>query len=720
MSSTMNNWLSHPMEELNGLKHHFDETLKNWTSSLTHPTSEPTDWGWKPRMDVCESKDNYKIILELPGFQRDDLDVQVNGRFLSIKGSKFEKSTDEWKFHRRERYSGGEFHRAVALPEGIDGSSIQAKFQGGMLTLTIPKTGGKNTQHITLLGSEEHSNLRSVIEAEEAERRRRIQDFNPTYLKSGVNSKIGSFMEEGFGNRRLFGLDKDLAKNSNENRIMSKRLEMNERDRRVRDKRGEDQKKLLANKVSKMVKPNSSVQLQKLKHVPLFKSSHQMEEKERTDRMRDKRGQEISKSNAKKVSNMIKSSGRHQLRRTPSKSSFHPSGKNSFHKNTSKFAQIRVHPHTEPFHGKKSCLAVHQMEEKERNRRMADKNGQQLAKKNAKKISDMVKRSGKKSLHHVSRPSSSFSRIPITTGSSSSKYNSHSFKFSNFGNMNTQKINACRHMDKVEEKERNRRLADKNGQQIAKKNAKKIADMVKKSGGKSRLHPSPHSSSKRDIHHHTSTHRTISLEEKERQRRLKDKKGQADAKKNAMKISKMVEREGNRANLHKGSTNLSKINAGKHMNKIEEKERSRRIADKKGMADCKKNAKKVSDMIKKSEGVNMLKVNHDSPMKHHDNRQLDLIEEKERTRRLKDKKGQVDAKKLANLISQMVKGSGGKTHLNPHPLSATKMEYNKSTNKFLGQLEEKERERRLKDKKGQADAKKTAKKIAGMIGRASC
>jgi len=429
------NWLSHPLEELSHLRHSLDEALRGWSgNSPSTPTS--LDWGWKPRMDVCESKSFYKIILELPGFQKEDLDVQVNGRFLSIKGSKSTHSTSEWKFHRRERYSGGEFQRAVALPEGIDGSSIQAKFQGGVLELVVPKTGGKNAQRISLMGKEEHFNRRSVIDMEEKERRRRMEENDPMLSHdSWVASTIGTVIEEERErSRRLREQDEYYEKASLQSQRITRQLENKEKERRLKDVRGEAEKKKNALKIAKAIKTLGP-------------------------RPRSVLGHRSGSSGFTRINITSGSNNYFYDKKFNSGSSYNSNKMMGLHK----------------FNFNSQALAhVKKLEETERHFRMNNKKLQREHMNLAKRVSLMIKNSkGIKGLHHTG----GFHSSNIKKGNSI--YNKK--KIQNFGgspyNFNYSKSNHDL-LANIEEKERERRLRDKKGQTDAKRIAAKISHMI--------------------------------------------------------------------------------------------------------------------------------------------------------------------------------------------------------------------------------------------------
>ncbi|EGG16801.1 heat shock protein Hsp20 domain-containing protein [Cavenderia fasciculata] len=443
----MNSWFMHPLEELSSLKHSIDETFRNWSGNMTSNSSQPMDWGWKPRMDVSESRNCYKVVLELPGFQKEDLDVQVNGRFLSIKGSKYTESKEgDWRFHRRERYSGGEFHRAVALPEGIDGSSIQAKFQGGILTLTIPKHGGNNAQHVSLLGSEEHASRRGVIEAEERERRRRMEEQDPMLSRNHwIASRMGTVIdEERERYRRMHQFDEFYEKQSNTNRRVTIQLENNERQRRIHDHRGEAEKKKNAMRVSKMIKTCGTTNPRSLLGKTNMRSRSQHTHKH-------------------------SHSGRKQQQQN-----LGFTGKTNF---GNKSAYSEMLPSNFGCYNKQAWKQCNDLENKERSERIRDISRQNCCKANAKRVSNMIKQ-GSTRIHLNHIPSSSTSK-KVSISSSSSNNNNKSTMYytkpapSYFNNNKTGHF-----LNNLEEKERQRRLNDKRGQMEAKKNAAKIANMI--------------------------------------------------------------------------------------------------------------------------------------------------------------------------------------------------------------------------------------------------
>ena len=93
-----------------------------------------------PAWNVSEDDRSFRIEAELPGFTREDLEIQVTADELRLAGAREKATTDEkTKVHRRERFT-GKFTRALRIPVPIDAAKVEAVFQDGILTITLPKS----------------------------------------------------------------------------------------------------------------------------------------------------------------------------------------------------------------------------------------------------------------------------------------------------------------------------------------------------------------------------------------------------------------------------------------------------------------------------------------------------------------------------------------------------------------------------------------------------
>ncbi|GBD07238.1 Spore protein SP21 [bacterium HR21] len=95
---------------------------------------------FSPRVDISEDERNVYIQAELPGVAKEDVKVTISeDRVLTIRGEKKqERKVEERNFLRVER-TFGSFSRSFMLPENVKIDEIDAKFENGVLTITLPK-----------------------------------------------------------------------------------------------------------------------------------------------------------------------------------------------------------------------------------------------------------------------------------------------------------------------------------------------------------------------------------------------------------------------------------------------------------------------------------------------------------------------------------------------------------------------------------------------------
>ncbi|MCD6022490.1 MAG: hsp [Actinomycetia bacterium] len=95
---------------------------------------------WVPALDVRESQDRFDVTVDLPGLEPGDVNVTFEDGMLSISGKRefsVEDRGETW--HRIER-SFGTFARSMRLPQTADTERIEATFDKGVLTISVPKT----------------------------------------------------------------------------------------------------------------------------------------------------------------------------------------------------------------------------------------------------------------------------------------------------------------------------------------------------------------------------------------------------------------------------------------------------------------------------------------------------------------------------------------------------------------------------------------------------
>jgi len=100
---------------------------------------EPT-WAAAPAVDIAETDKVYEITAELPGMDEKNIEVKFADGVVTIKGEKREEKEEKKKDYYLSERSYGAFQRSFQVPDGIDADKIEAKFQKGVLTVTLPKS----------------------------------------------------------------------------------------------------------------------------------------------------------------------------------------------------------------------------------------------------------------------------------------------------------------------------------------------------------------------------------------------------------------------------------------------------------------------------------------------------------------------------------------------------------------------------------------------------
>jgi HSP20 family protein len=105
--------------------------------------------GWTPPVDLYETEGAFVLTAELPGLTRDQIEIHAEDSRVIIRGDRTSGQVPCEQYHRVER-GHGPFSRAFALPEPIDVEGVSADLRDGLLTLTIPKAGGRGARRINV------------------------------------------------------------------------------------------------------------------------------------------------------------------------------------------------------------------------------------------------------------------------------------------------------------------------------------------------------------------------------------------------------------------------------------------------------------------------------------------------------------------------------------------------------------------------------------------
>ena len=101
------------------------------------------------KTDIREKDDSYELDVDLPGFKKDEINVELENGYLTIsasKGSDKDEQDKKGKYIRKERYAGA-MQRSFYVGDAVAQDEIHAKYEDGILKISIPKKDPKKVEH---------------------------------------------------------------------------------------------------------------------------------------------------------------------------------------------------------------------------------------------------------------------------------------------------------------------------------------------------------------------------------------------------------------------------------------------------------------------------------------------------------------------------------------------------------------------------------------------
>ncbi len=145
------------LSDLFQFRRNFDDLFTQMLQPLGVSSSEQQlNLGWVPAMECSldQSQNKYHVRLALPGVKPDEVNIQVHGNELTISGERRQESEQKQRQYLQREFSYGAFERSIALPEGIDPDKIEARFEQGVLNITVPLSEKAQPKRIQIQGGE--------------------------------------------------------------------------------------------------------------------------------------------------------------------------------------------------------------------------------------------------------------------------------------------------------------------------------------------------------------------------------------------------------------------------------------------------------------------------------------------------------------------------------------------------------------------------------------
>ena len=123
--------------------------LENLLDSMWGRTTQPA-YGWHVPADLVQTDEEIRCTLEVPGVKPDDINVVVENGVLVVSGEKkseFEEA-EQGAAYRERRY--GRFERRFALPQNVDGNTVRASYEQGVLTVVLPRAEESKARRVQI------------------------------------------------------------------------------------------------------------------------------------------------------------------------------------------------------------------------------------------------------------------------------------------------------------------------------------------------------------------------------------------------------------------------------------------------------------------------------------------------------------------------------------------------------------------------------------------
>jgi HSP20 family protein len=133
-----------PFSMMNSFRSEMDRLFDNFGFGLAPSFGSASSFDWAPSTEVFKRDNNLVVRADLPGMKKEDVDINIEQNAVTIRGErKSEHEENKEGLYRSER-SYGSFFRSIPLPEGTDSEKAKAKFDNGVLEITMPVTEQKS------------------------------------------------------------------------------------------------------------------------------------------------------------------------------------------------------------------------------------------------------------------------------------------------------------------------------------------------------------------------------------------------------------------------------------------------------------------------------------------------------------------------------------------------------------------------------------------------
>lgn len=131
-----------PLQEMDDMQREINRLFDRFQV----PSTRESGFSFVPAAELQDTPEAFLLKLEVPGLKAEDLDIQVTGEAISIRGERRSESTSEEKGITRSEFRYGRFRRVIPLPARVQNDQVEATYDSGILNLRLPKAESEKTR----------------------------------------------------------------------------------------------------------------------------------------------------------------------------------------------------------------------------------------------------------------------------------------------------------------------------------------------------------------------------------------------------------------------------------------------------------------------------------------------------------------------------------------------------------------------------------------------
>lgn len=139
-----------PRADLSRMQRDFDSLFNSFFPAVDAEDGNDEPVTWHPRIDLVESPDAFELALDVPGVEKDDLQINLHDGVLSISGERTARTLEENDTVVRFERQSGRFYRSFTLSNKIDEKKIEARQENGVLMVRLPKLEESKPRKISI------------------------------------------------------------------------------------------------------------------------------------------------------------------------------------------------------------------------------------------------------------------------------------------------------------------------------------------------------------------------------------------------------------------------------------------------------------------------------------------------------------------------------------------------------------------------------------------